>query len=133
MPAVHGDQPADAAGEPAGVGQKHNHGDHGEQPADAGQRSGSSGSLQSVLSSCHDCSDNVIDHTELYTNVSCGPPLPDLMNKSETMAEIVQSATDGLIPVAAFVKMITGFDDIEERQQPIAVLLGGQVFQFQKS
>lgn len=65
----------------------------------------------------------VEDKTEFFTGIDKGPALKDA---EQTSAEIIEKATDGLIPVAALVKITQGFQEALNDQ--VAVLLSGANF-----
>ena len=101
-----------------------------EVSASGGQSSGSHGASgkqdQSILNGCPEMEGNVVDHTETFTNTQCGPPLPDHQLKKESLAEIVHAGEQGLIPAAALIKIMQGFDELPEGT-PLALLLAGRV------
>ena len=66
---------------------------------------------------------DVEDKTNFYTGINEGPALQSL--PEPTTAETVAAATDGVLPLAALVKISQGFQETVD--DPVAVLLAGWV------
>ena len=63
----------------------------------------------------------VEDRTTFFTGIQEGPALKD--QDAATSAEILEEATDGVLPLAALVKVSQGFQEAVEEQ--VAILLAG--------
>ena len=63
------------------------------------------------------------DNTTFFTDAKEGPALKE--SARECQSDLLQTGTDGVIPVATLVKVLDGFKGIEDGEKQVAFLLAG--------
>lgn len=86
----------------------------GQAVAGKAKDAGKAKKAQSVLEQCPVISGEHADETSNFTSVGQGPPLPDAEKGDVPISEIVLQGTDGIIPVAALVKILQGFQELSD-------------------
>ena len=92
----------------------------GKKPAPKAPASGGS-----VLQNCQPLqASNQMDMSDMFSNALKGPQLPDATCKGA--ADIVEEGKDGILPLAAVVKVLQALDETPRLQQ-VALLLAGRM------
>lgn len=63
------------------------------------------------------------DNTAFFTDATQGPVLKEVSRESQS--ELLQAGVEGVIPVAVFVKVLEGFQAVQEGENQVAFLLAG--------